>query len=343
MTSAGTIIDLHVHVAGIGAGASGCYVSPALLRNWRYRIYLRAFGVSAGELARQGDGLAVRRLAGEIAASQRVAGAVILALDGVVDSRGELDPAQTEVYVPNEFVARETANYPHLFFGASVNPYRRDALERLAQAAQNGAVLLKWLPAIQQIDPADPRLAPFYRQLAQLQLPLLVHTGHEHSFTRSRHLLGDPHRLRLPLELGVTVIAAHAATTGRSEGEENMARLLAMLPAYPNLFADISSLTQLNKLRYLPRLLRRVEVHDRLLYGTDFPLINTGLVSPWYFPFRLSWRQRSGIARLGNPWDRDVALKEALGVPPEVFTRTAELLRLPAKIHSMYNPVQKMP
>ncbi|MBE0598891.1 MAG: amidohydrolase family protein [Desulfuromonadales bacterium] len=320
------IIDLHVHVAGIGAGASGCHVSPRLLRNWRYGIYLRAFGVTVGELARQGDALVVRRVAETIAASQWVAGGVLLALDGVVDSRGELDLERTEVYVPNRFV-RAAASYPQLFYGASVNPLRHDALARLEQAAADGAVLIKWLPAIQQIDPADPRCTPFYRRLGELGLPLLVHTGAERSFTTSHPELGDPQRLRLPLELGVTVIAAHAATTGRSQGEDNMLRLLAMLPVYPHLYTDISSLTQLNKLRYLPRLLRRTEVHDRLLYGTDFPLINTRLVSPWYFPFALTASQRREIARLTNPWDRDVALKAALGFPPEVFTRGALLIQ----------------
>ena len=39
------IIDLHVHTAGVGLGESGCFVTPRLARNWRYRIYLRAFGI----------------------------------------------------------------------------------------------------------------------------------------------------------------------------------------------------------------------------------------------------------------------------------------------------------
>ena len=34
------------------------------------------------------------------------------------------------------------------------------------------------------------------------------------------------------------------------------------------------------------------------------------------------------ISRIKNPWDRDVALKQALGVPADVFTRAENLLRL---------------
>jgi hypothetical protein len=35
------------------------------------------------------------------------------------------------------------------------------------------------------------------------------------------------------------------------------------------------------------------------------------------------------LATQPNPWDRDVELKQALGVPAEVFARTAALLRRP--------------
>lgn len=324
------IIDLHVHVAGIGAGGSGCYVSPKLRRNWRYRTYLKAFGIREKELLAEGDRLVFQRISETILASRAVSEAVVFALDGVVDEKGELDLARTEVYIPNDFVASETAKYPNLYFGASVNPYRRDAVERLEQVSQQGAVLIKWLPAIQQIDPADQTLVPFFEKLMELDLVLLTHTGDEKSFTRSEPHLGDPERLRLPLTMGVKIIAAHAATTGKNEGEANMERLLRMFPAYPTLFTDISSLTQLNKLPYLPRLLKNHSVHDRLVYGTDFPLINTPLVSPWYYFFRLPWREMWKISALRNPWDRDVRLKFALGVPPEVFSRGKALLRMGA-------------
>ena len=321
-----SIIDMHVHVAGIGAGGSGCHVSSGLRNNWRYKTYLRAFGVTETELYAQGDAIVIQRISEKIAESKYVKGAVVLALDGVVDENGDLDLLQTETYVPNEFVAKETAKYSNLLYGASVNPHRHDALQRLDSVARNGAVLIKWLPAIQQIDPADERLIPFYKKLKELELVLLTHTGGERSFTKANTHLGDPERLRLPLSLGVKVIAAHAATTGKSEGEDNMKRLLRMFPEYPTLYADISSLTQANKLRYLPSLLKN-DICDRLVYGTDYPLINTPLVSSWYYPFKLSRRQKVHISRIANPWDRDVLLKSALNVPQEVFSRWNTLSR----------------
>ena len=325
---AAPFVDLHCHVAGLGAGGSGCFVSERLRRSWKVGFYFRSFGVTRRELEEQGDALCGDRLSTMLGESRHVSRAVVLALDGAVNDRGHLDTAHTEFYVPNEFVAALAARHTNLLFGASINPYRPDALARLDRAAAGHAVLVKWLPSIQLIDPADERLAPFYRRMAELRLPLLVHTGAEHSFTWSKDALADPARLRLPLSLGVTVIAAHAAWPGSHDGERDVDRLASLMKEYPNLYADISSLTQINKLGALREVLRRPEFRGRLVYGTDFPLINMPIISPRFFPLDLSLRQRWQISRIKNPWDRDVALKQALGVPADVFTRAEKLLHL---------------
>jgi predicted TIM-barrel fold metal-dependent hydrolase len=177
-----------------------------------------------------------------------------------------------------------------------------------------------------QIDPSDPKLEPFYLRMKALGLPLLSHAGQERSFTRANDALADPERLRLPLRLGLTVIVAHIASTGANQGERDVDRLARLMEEFPNLYSEISSLTQANKPGYLEEALRRPEFAGRLCYGSDFPLINTPLVSPWYFPLQLTTSEMQALAEIGNPWDRDVALKQALGVPPEIFSRTRDLL-----------------
>jgi uncharacterized protein len=320
------LLDMHCHAAGLGAGGSGCFVSERLRRSWKLGFYFRSFGVTRRELETHGDAFGADRLSQQLSESLHVGRAVVLAMDGAMDAQGNLDTAHTELYVPNEFVAAQAARHPNLLFGASINPYRPDALERLDRVAADHAVLVKWLPNIQFINPADERLVPFYRRMAELHLPLLVHTGLEHSFTRSKDEYADPARLRLPLSLGVTVIAAHAAWPGRYEGERGVDRLARLMKEYPNLYTDISSLTQVNKHGSLREVLRRPEFRGRLVYGTDFPLINMPIVSAWFYPLDLSLRQRWQISHLKNPWDRDVALKQALGVPADVFTRAETLL-----------------
>ena len=329
-----TIIDIHCHIAGIGAGGSGCFVSPALRGNWRYRVYLRSFGVTEGEIVAEGDALLVRRLSGILAGSRLVSGAVVLAMDCVVGDNGEPDLDRTEMYIPNAFAAAQAHRFPNLLFGASINPRRRDALERLDEAVADGAVLIKWLPAIQLIDPAEGQLVPFYRRMKEIGLPLLSHTGVEHSFTRARAELGDPERLRLPLSEGVTVIAAHAASNGRNNGERNFDRFLRLAAGFPNLYADISALTQMNRPGQLERLLHHTELHDRLLYGTDMPLINSAITSPWFHALSLGPAGLGEIMAEKNPWDRDVALKRALGVTDEIFCNNMKLFGEKFKISS---------
>ncbi len=96
---------------------------------------------------------------------------------------------------------------------------------------------------------------------------------------------------------------------------------------FPQLRTELSSLTQINKPGYLREALTRSEFRDRIAYGSDFPLINTALVSPWYHPMELTTAQMQAIAAETNAWDRDVALKQALGAPTEVFSRSASWLR----------------
>lgn len=319
------ILDVHVHTAGVGSGDSGCFVSDAMRRSFKFGVYLKSFWTNRRQLEEQGDASIIRKISERLAESEKVGAAIILALDGAVDEAGELDRELTEVYVPNKFVAAETAKYTNLFWGASINPRRKDALERLQWAHTNGARLVKWIPSIMLFDPADESLKPFYEKLIEYDLPLLTHAGQERSFTNAKDELCDPQRLHLPLKLGVTVVVAHIASTGANEGERDTDRLARMMNQYTNLYSEISSLTQINKPSYLRESIQRPEWQGRLVYGSDFPLINTALVSPHYYPLRLTLKERLSIAAIDNPWDQDVALKQALGVSADVFARSEEI------------------
>lgn len=320
------IVDMHCHIAGIGAGGSGCFVSPQLRNNWRFKAYLRSFGTSEHELLQKGDLIVGDRLAGLLSESQHVSHAVVLALDGCVGRDGVLDAGRTEVYVPNTFVLEVVKRHTNLLFGASIHPYRTNALEELAWAKSQGAVLVKWLPSIMNFDPADPALIPFYQKLVELELPLLTHTGNERSFSTAQEEFGDPARLELPLQLGVTVIAAHIGSTGYFQKQRSTDRLAALMLRHTNLLSDISSLTQINKRPCMKEALLRNDFEGRLLYGSDFPLINPPLVSEWIYLFRLSPTALWRISRIDNPWDADVELKRQLGTPGAIFARPRQKL-----------------
>lgn len=212
------IIDMHCHTAGIGAGGTGARVSDALRGSWKFGLYLRCFGSTEDAVRTEGDVILLEIIARAVRESEHVDGAVILAMDAPHAADGTMLAETAEVYVPNRFVGEAVRAYPELHFGASVHPNRADALEELRWSKEHGAVLLKWLPNIQDIDPSDRRHVPFYETLRELDLPLLTHVGAEDSFSHANNALGDPHLLRLPLECGVRVIAAHVASSGTSGG-----------------------------------------------------------------------------------------------------------------------------
>lgn len=322
------IIDMHCHTAGIGEGGSGAWVSEELRRSWKFPLYLKIFGSSEVALKAKGDEAILETIARSVGDSKYVAGAVILAMDAPYSRDGELDRPAGEVCVPNRFVGNAVKRFDNLYFGASVHPNRTDALEELEWSKANGAVLVKWLPNIQNIDPSNTAYKPFYQRLAALDLPLLTHVGDEDSFSKTNNALGDPQLLHLPLRCGVRVIAAHVASSGKTNGQENKERLLEMMPEYPNLFTDISTLTQFNRKRYLGAVLNDSRLKGRMMYGTDYPLTNTPLATPLQFPLNLKINQLWSLWRTSNSWDRDVGLKAALGTPKAVFTLSREFLGL---------------
>jgi uncharacterized protein len=322
------ILDMHCHTAGIGADDSGAWVSPSLRNSWKFPLYLRIFETSEKTLTNFGDGAVLDVIARRIRESVYVDDAIILAMDSPYNDQGEMDLEAGEVFVPNRFVGEAVKSYPELHFGASVHPARPDALEELRWSKENGAVLLKWLPNIQNIDPSNPRYRPFYEELVKLDLPLLTHVGAEDSFSKADDRLGDPRLLRLPLECGVRIVAAHVGSSGTSEGQDNIERLLEMMPDHPNLVADISTLTQMNRRKYLATVINDPRLKGRLMYGTDHPLTNTPMVTPLQYPLNLTLEQLWKLWRIKNPWDRDVALKAALGFPEEVFLMGREYFRL---------------
>ncbi|HWV15295.1 MAG TPA: amidohydrolase family protein [Cellvibrio sp.] len=322
------IIDFHTHVAGLGYGDSGCFINDEMRNNFRFRFYLMAMGTSLDELQREGDQIIFKKISAAVAQSKTVDKAAILALDGVIDAQGELDRKATQIYVPNDYVFQQTQRYPNLLYAASINPYRKDAIERLVQAKEQGAILIKWLPSIMYIDPADPAIIPFYQKMVELNMPLLTHTGMEKSFSHAKDELADPQRLTLPLSLKVKVIAAHIATTGETHGEDNFQRILPMFSQYPTLYGDISSLTQVNKLGYIEKVLAHPELNGKLIYGTDWPLQFFPLVSPWYHLDNISISAAFAISKMDNAWDSDVALKVGMGLDKSVFLKGKELILL---------------
>jgi hypothetical protein len=101
-----------------------------------------------------------------------------------------------------------------------------------------------------------------------------------------------------------------------------------MAERHPRLHADLSALTSLLRGWQLRTVLDEPRLSSRLVDASDFPV-------PWA-PFtqlgRAPLRAIGHAWRLRNPFDRDRALKTAAGMPEEMTTRAAGILRLPKKL-----------
>lgn len=324
-----SLIDIHTHIA-CKSKANGCYLNENFIKHWKYKVYLKSMGVSQKELEEEGDEIIPQKLSELISQSQFVAKAVVLALDGFYNTDGSLDLAKTQVLVANNFVLQQTKKFTNLLYAASIHPFRTDALAELVKAKADGAVFVKWIPCIMGIDPdsSDPRMTAYYKKLVELNLPLLSHTGDEHSFLESDNKLCDPQKLKRPLDLGVKVIAAHLGTLGKFEGEASLSRMTKLLNEYPELTFDISSLVNINKFNHVKYAL---EYPGRYYYGSDYPLIRARLLgiplsSKIYYKLKLSSAWIKFISTFSNEFDQDVALKLALGIPMMDLEKSQKLI-----------------
>jgi len=294
------VIDCHVHLAALRTQDNGCYISPRLLNSPLFRFLRWHQGLPVEDAARTNQKY-VENLLSELLRSTHVEKAVLLAMDGVYDTRGMLDGAKTEFLVGNDYVLNLVRSHPDRFLpGVSINPQRRDAVEELERCVAAGAALVKVLPNAQGFEPADPRYRPFYKKMAQLRIPLLSHVGHEFSLPALEQSAGDPNKLRVALDEGVTVIAAHGCSAGLFLYERYLATFLDLVRRYGNFFSDLSALTLPNRISTLLRLRRYPETHDRLLFGTDYP--------------HLVFHPPTKAFRADNRFDRQYLVLRSLGI-----------------------------
>ena len=303
-----SLIDCHVHLAALPDGDNGCYISPKMLGSPLFRFLLWKHRLSP-DRPREANEKYLDDLLVELRASHHVQKAVLLGMDGVYDGAGKLVREHTDFLISNDYVLKTAQRHPdELLAGVSINPQRRDAIDEVHRCADAGAVLVKVLPNAKQFDPANPKYRPFYRALAERKLPFLSHVGYEFSLIGKDQSVGDPDRLRVPLEEGATVIAAHACSYGLIVYEKFLPTLRDLVTRYPNFYADISALTLPNRVRMLLHLRKYPEVHDRLLFGTDYPLSVFHLAA-WG---RVGFGTLRKMMRTTNRFDRQVEVCRGL-------------------------------
>jgi len=316
-------IDMHVHIVGNGTGGTGCWINVTGWHRPLAALMLRQIGLPGAAMTGDLDGMLVARLLHMLRTSS-LGSAVILAQDDVHDEQGRVLPGVGSFYVPNDYVLALAKQHREFLPAVSIHPARPDALAELERCLAEGAVMMKCLPNCQNINCSDRRLTKFWERMAEARLPLLAHTGGEHTLPVVRPEFSDPRILQLPLECGVTVIAAHSGTKSGLTDPEYFHGFAEMTRRYPNLYGDTSAFNVPLRGRHIRKCLME-PLASRLVHGSDFPVPVNGLWA-WLRGF-LSWKAYRQAQRTSNVLERDYQLKVAMGFNPDHFTRIAQLLR----------------
>ena len=316
-------IDIHIHLAGTGCNCSGCWINPKFRRRYTVRLLQLLHRISNVQMNSTIDrdwGVMVSTLVKESAVDY----GVVLGFDGTVDTRtGRIDRLTSQMIIPPAWVFSLCRTHDNLLPGPSVNPHAENSLDILEECIESKAVLIKWLPSAQLINPADSNLNRFYQRIAEAKIPLLIHCGGEKTFKSFDPTLNEVKRLEYPLELGVKVICAHSATRVLGSAErDQIPELKALLRKYPSLWVDNSGLCNPSRFAHLPKLATDPEIEQRTLYGSDWPVPPNA----YYYINKLGIRKVLELESEKNWISRDIAIKRVFGYGEETLTRAHRVL-----------------
>ncbi|HSU52696.1 MAG TPA: amidohydrolase family protein [Candidatus Dormibacteraeota bacterium] len=314
--------DAHVHVVGNGSGGSGCWLRVTGWHRPLASLMLRHIGLPGSAMSANLEEMYVERLL-QMVRSSSLTRIIILAQDLVYDEAGKPMKDAGSFYVPNDYVLGLAKKHPEFLAAVSIHPARPDAVAELERCLSAGAVMMKCLPNCQNINCNDRRFERFWKRMAEAGLPLLAHTGGEHTLPVVRPEYADPRILALPLECGVKVIAAHCGTKSGLTDPEYFHIFKGLTRRFENLYGDNSAFNVPLRGRHVKQCLES-PLRERMIHGSDFPVPVYGHWA-WMRGF-VDWKAFRASAREQNIIERDYQLKVAMGFPPESFTRIYKLL-----------------
>lgn len=278
-------VDYHAHALSTGSSGNGSYLGEPLTESISGRVmaalYKSGAGITDDEIA---DKQFVDRLLALRIHSGLGGMTHLLAYDQSYTREGSVNPKATMFYIPNEYVVQLSEEYPDDFVPVvSIHPYNPNAIAEIHKWGRKGVRWLKWSAPMMEIAPNDTSLEPFYLAMKAHDMTLLSHGGpYSLAEEHSQHF-GNPLYLKLPLLLGVKVVVAHSASGGECtdiEADDGPAvpcfdlfvRMLDEENYRGQLFGDISAMLNSSHLgEPLKYFLSHPELHDRLIYGSDYP------------------------------------------------------------------------
>ena len=178
-------------------------------------------------------------------------------------------PTSDGMDTPNEFIAACVADYPGRAVGfGSVDPRAADAADQFEQSITKlGLRGIKLSPTYQALDPRSPEYWQLYEIAVHHRVPVLMHCGgaYKGSLEWSDPSLLDKVALAFP---DLKLIVAHF-------GQPYMEQTAILMRKNENVYADLSARYHRPWQLYNGVMIAtEYLVTDRLLFGSDFPVLS---------------------------------------------------------------------
>jgi predicted TIM-barrel fold metal-dependent hydrolase len=156
-----------------------------------------------------------------------------------------------------------------------------------------------------------------YECLAHHGVPLLSHTGGEHTLPRVDDAMADPMLLVPAIEAGVTIIAAHCGTKSYPGERDFLPEWARLAREHERFYGDTSALNLPTRSYAYRTILNDPVLRGKLLHGSDWPVIPIP-------PLR-----QIGLWGEPNWLARDMEIKRRLGLTEDAYwNRAAKVLRI---------------
>jgi uncharacterized protein len=306
-------IDFHTHLLNPKVDFSRIYDKVAI------SIFAKKLGVNKNEILNRKYDAFVEAFINNIRESKYVKKSVILPVDAKVDRFGREVSRDRTVCSSNEDIYKEYKKYPDEiipFF--SINPNRDNALDLIDEYVQKGFKGAKFLQNYWDIDINEDKYIPYFEKIKSYDLPIIIHTGSEHAI-ESNSMYEKIEVANSAIEVGCKVVLAHFGVNSvmqkqatkfldnfsleTSKFGEDYFKTIEYLETHENVYADLSAMVMNVRAKVIGDLAKnQPQIHDKLLFGTDFPVPFTIL-----FSFHsLGLKKRKELEKIINPLDRNI-------------------------------------
>ncbi len=188
----------------------------------------------------------------------------------------------------NDYLMRAVQQHPERLTGfGSLHPEHPDVRAELLRIRAGGLRGVKLHPDFQHFALDDPKAVALFQAMAELQMPLLTHTGD------TRYPFSQPERMARAMDAvpNLHVICAHLG--GWSVWEEGW----KVLAGRPHLWVDCSSSLYALSPETAVEVIRRYGAH-RVFFGSDYPMWDPARELDRFLALPLTAEEREMILHL---------------------------------------------